>query len=60
MLRDLSNFDIYGKNEEKILLCFRDDAIGCLNLLTKDFTVIASPLSGGLGDANERVVSVVE
>ena len=45
-LRSLHGLDVYGHSEEKLLLCFRDDAIAYLNLPTKEFHVIKRPVTG--------------
>ena len=37
------DFDVYGKSEEKILLCFQQAIIVYLNLRTKQFTVVENP-----------------
>ena len=44
-LRELYAFDVFAHNEEKILLCFRDDAIAFLNLPKKEFNLIIRPIT---------------
>ena len=52
-LRELYAIDVYGHKEEKLLLCFRDDAIAYLNLPKKEFHVIKRPVTG-----EEREIAV--